>query len=336
MKRNCIKILSFILAATMVVGCSKSDDFVPVEFSVATINVDGLPTNASFIPLNSDGPGAEYTPLIGSYLMKRGYDFVGVQENFEYNDLLCAVLDNSYDHDAWGGGVLPSSLQVDLSNWRSYSDGLGGFWKKNHKVTFTERAMWEDGYGRILFGSDRLATKGFRRYEIEIEGQPVVVYNLHMDASTTLSESVGLDNNDRKARLNQWRQLRNHIMERLDDRPVIVLGDMNSYYARDSVKAVFIDAIQATGRAMVGDVWIELNRDGIYPQMEVVPVTADEGVEGNLHQGESLDKILYINPIRGLKLKPVSVSLDTKAYRRPDGKPLGDHFPLAATFRIEK
>ena len=63
-------------------------------------------------------------------------------------------------------------------------------------------------------------------------------------------------------------------------------------------------------------------------------VTKDEGAIGWSRNGETLDKILYINPRGGSQLIPLSVDIDQKDYVRDDGEMLGDHFPLSATFRL--
>ena len=81
-------------------------------------------------------------------------------------------------------------------------------------------------------------------------------------------------------------QLREHILNNMDERPIVVAGDMNSYYHRDDIKTVFIDAIEATGRAVVKDAWVEANNNGKYPSL------GSDAIDG-----ETLDNILYISPI---------------------------------------
>ena len=197
---------------------------------------------------------------------------------------------------------------------------------------------WKDAYGIINHSNDQLTRKGFRRYDLTLtDGSQVVVYNGHWDASDDYDEAKGWDGKDREARQKQWIQLRDTIMNQLDKRPVIVMGDMNSYYCRDSVKHYFIDHIEATGKATVGDAWIELEHGGEYPDMVEGPVTRDEGRRGWVRQGEMLDKILYINPTGGGKLTPLSYDVDSVAYVRSDAPEmaLGDHFPVAVKFRYE-
>jgi hypothetical protein len=133
----------------------------------------------------------------------------------------------------------------------------------------------------------------------------------------------------------QWRQLRDYILKHLDKRPVIVVGDLNTWYARDSVKSQFIDYINRTGRATVSDVWIEMERKGVYPDIIDGIVTRDPGSKDCSRSGEVLDKILYLNPKNGDRLTPVNVNIDETGYVKSDGStPLGDHYPLSATFSV--
>jgi hypothetical protein len=150
-----------------------------------------------------------------------------------------------------------------------------------------------------------------------------------MDASDRNDLYDGIDQKDRQARLGEWIQLRDDIMERLDERPVIVVGDLNSFYKRDSIQANFIEAINATGRAKASDVWVELEHKGQYPELREITTGIER--EGYEVDGESFDKIIYINPTNGQQLKAVGYKRDTEDYQY-DGKPLGDHYPVSAVF----
>lgn len=306
------------------------------RFSVATLNCDGLPSKILFVNVNDDGPGSEYTPVISRYLAERGYDFIGVQENFNFNDELSSALLADYGQDEFSGGIFASGSWMNIFTLQFPCDGLSGFYRKKHTLTEMQRTAWVENCGKTDHSSDDLCNKGFRRYELTLDnGLDIRLYNMHMDASTDADERSKNDSPDKATRMKQWLQLRDDILNRMDSRPVIVLGDMNSYYARDEVKTNFIDAIMATGRATVGDVWIELERGGIYPEHTDDAVTWD--APGWSHQGETLDKILYINPVDTRRfIIPVAVNIDRTGYVRSDGTtPLGDHFPLSATFIIE-
>lgn len=350
MFRKDIKLLQaaiLFLSMAFITSCNNNDadDNTPQgepvdveeEFSIVTLNVDGLPNTIKIlgtvqITINDDGPGAELTPQISRYLADHNYDFIAVQENFDFNEQLSSALKSDYNQDSWYCGIDVSKMV----NARFPCDGINGFWKKDIDAKRSDSISWTTAYGKLNHAWDDIVTKGFRRYDVKLKGgSELVIYNMHMDAGDDADEFAGNDGPDRRARMVQWRQLRDYILEHLDKRPVIVVGDLNTWYARDSVKTQFIDYIAQTGRATVGDVWIELERGGVYPGIVDGIVTRDPWSKDCSRNGEVLDKILYLNPRDGAKLTPVSVNIDETDYVRSDGStPLGDHYPLSATFRV--
>ena len=318
---------------------SEADPTGPEEiFSVLTLNVDGLPKSINIMGLykvtvNEDGPGAKYTSAIGQYIANMNYDFIAVQENFNYDTQLYSSLSGSYDRDLWSGGLKTDKMTSDV---RFMSDGLNAFWKKGITATLADSVSWTASYGKFNHAWDAIVTKGFRRYDVKLnEGSQVVIYNMHMDAGDDEDEAKGLDGPDCRARMVQWRQLRDYIMSHLDKRPIIIMGDMNTWYERDSVKIQFIDEIEKSGRATVSDVWIELVKNNVYPGIFDGIVTKDPGTVDWSRNGELLDKILYINPRGGSKLYPMSIFIDHEGYQKEDGTPMGDHSPLSVTFKIK-
>lgn len=294
-----------------------------VPFSIATMNIDGLPPKILIFNVNQDGPGAPGTVRIGKYINRQAYDLVMMQEDFNYHQELTAMLEDDYCLDEFSGAVGVESestgTKVDLfhlQNLKFKCDGLMAAWRNDITVTQMERTAWTDAFGKFSHCNDELITKGFRRYELTMrDGNHIVVYNMHMDASDNLDILDGTDQKDREARQQQWKQLREDILTHIDDRPIIVVGDMNSLYGRDNIQTVFIDAINATGRATASDVWMEMNH-------------AENSAD------QHLDKIFYINPTAStVSLRPISCKLDTDAYQW-EGKPLADHYPLTATFEI--
>ena len=300
-------------------------------FTVATLNVDGLPQTILGIPLNDDGPGKDGTERASQYLADKGYDIIGVQEDFYYHDELCTALDNGYDWGDWQGFKTGSLPWFHLDSFRFDTDGLCEFWLLKHKCLSEDYVRWNDSYGRTDHCNDALCKKGFRIAQMKLaNGRQIVIYNMHMDASEDADEISGADWHDKEARWNQWRQLRSFVQSRLDDRPVIVMGDMNSYYTRDSILSLFIRPIEATGRYVVRDCWVEYSRQGIYPAIgtpHLNPWTYD------FQRGEMLDKILYICPVKGPRLELLDYRVEMD-YIRDNGKPIGDHRPVVAKFRI--
>ena len=62
------------------------------RFSIATLNIDGLPQKVLVVNVNADGPGSAGTVRIGKYLMKKSFDMVFMQEDFNYHEELTAML----------------------------------------------------------------------------------------------------------------------------------------------------------------------------------------------------------------------------------------------------
>lgn len=337
-------------------------------FSIVTLNVDGLPAyidatpiGMGVMPLNVKGPGEKYTTIISQYLVEKDFDFIAVQEDFDFNAQLDSKLKEGYHlSDTWGGPVTldaylagveqPVSSETILAALEKgtfcvHSDGCRLYWKKDISGTRVDSVSWKTRFGDVIrpthinHANDEMLTKGFRRYEMKLkDGTGLVVYNMHMEASDDETEATGEDAVDRRSRMAQYRDLRDHIMNHLDKRPIVVVGDMNSYYERDSVEIQFINEINKSGRATIGDVWIELERGGKYPALEKGVVMQDLGSRGWSRKGQVLDKIFYVNPVDAVsRLKPISVTIDSVGFVREDGwTPLGDHSPLSAVFRFVK
>ena len=303
------------------------------QFSVASLNVAGLPQKILFINVNAKGPGSMGSLQIGKYLSDRHYDMVFTQEDFNYHNELTFLLKNDYQIDTWSGDVDVIGHDIDLlhpQNHRFECDGLGACVKNGITIESVSRTLWNTYFGKFSHALDELVTKGFRRYELTLaSGRRLVVYNMHMDASDRNDVFDGTDQKDRHARRGEWMQLRDDILQKLDERPVIILGDLNSFYVRDSIQADFIEAINATGRAKASDVWVELEHEGRYPELR--PITTGIVREDYEVDGESYDKIIYINPTRGQQLKAVAFKCDREDFQY-HGKPLSDHHPVSAVF----
>ena len=318
----------WVLAATLACGCLPALAQTDADmFTIATLNVDGLPQKVLVVNVNEDGPGNAGTARIGKYLLRKGYDLVMMQEDFNYHEVLTVLLEDDYRFDTWSGDVGVEGRDIDflhLQNHRFGCDGLMACWKNDLAVTPMARTAWKQSFGKFSHSNDELVTKGFRRYDVTLRnGTRLTVYNMHMDASDGADEADGRDTKDKEARMAQWAQLKDDVIAQLGTHPIVIVGDMNSFYGRDAVKQEFVDAINASGRGMVSDVWVEMQRQGNYPT---------DRAQGE-NAGETLDKILYVNPVEGTQIQPVAFSLDRDGYRHDD-KPLGDHYPVAATFRV--
>lgn len=326
MKKYLLNINKVMAAATLLLATTVSAQQTDQTFKVMTLNVDGLPAKILVFNVNPDGPASAGSELISEYVAAKNCDIVAMQEDFNYRWEIWSRLFAAYNHDEWGGGILTEECKVDYAHLHRNkfpTDGLNMSWKKECQSKAYDRVAWEKSFGKFSHDFDDIVTKGFRRHEMTLQnGVEVVVYNMHMDASSSRDEKAGNDARDREARQSQWEQLRDHILSHMDRRPIIVMGDMNSLYQRDDVKRIFIDHINETGKATASDAWVELNRGGSYPQYG----QTDD-------QDDMLDKVIYINPTDAeTPVKPLQTEWDKTGYLKADGKPLGDHYPLIVTF----
>ena len=105
------------LLALLCVGTSAQQ---PETFSVATLNVDGLPQKILVVNVNADGPGAVGTARIGKYLMKKGYDIVCMQEDFNYHDVLIPWMEDDYANDTWSGDIGVEGRDIDFLHLQNH------------------------------------------------------------------------------------------------------------------------------------------------------------------------------------------------------------------------
>lgn len=316
------------------------------NFTVATLNVDGMPQTINFggiyqYELNMDGPGSEGSTKIGQYLQNSGYDLIATSENFNYNQQIMA---EAVDYTS---GTIRTSIPENVSAedfgqlitnrlFPIDTDGLSLISKKTIPVSGETWVPWETIYStneNIAWieipsgnGADGMIKKGYRFYQVEIaEGVTIDVYILHADADS--------QEGDIAARTKQFQQLATAINANTNGNPIIVMGDTNCRYTRDTLKTDFIDATGMT------DAWVELIRkEEGYPEYGTPPLVAvdkvGEGETGVPYPDcEVVDKIFYLNnPDSPVQLKALEYNIDTVNYVDEEGA-LGDHWPVSVKFQ---
>lgn len=304
-------------------------------FSFAAINIDGLPPTLNvlgFIPikLNPDakeGPGAT---AIGTMAAQKGWDVIGVSEDFNYDEYLMKPLKAAgYQAGTYRGGITANAdayMNLIAKKPVTNTDGLNLIWKSGLTADNETMIKWNKYYGYTDNGADGLINKGFRSYIVKLADNVFVdVYILHMDAEVT--------DGDLKARDSQLTQLSDAIKNSKTKHPKIVMGDTNCRYTRDYVKEHFIDIINNDGRFTINDGWIEKCKDGIYPQYGTEALMVNEL---GYTEGEIVDKMFYINTTES----PYSLVLDDFTvdtnFNNDAGEPLADHYPIVGTFSIHK
>jgi len=294
------------------------------SFSVCALNVDGLPQTVAGIDLNPDGPGSDGTKLISQYLASKGYDFIGVSEDFNYHGSLMSSLNN------YSSGTVRSTLSLWELSIPFDTDGLNFIWK-NDWTTFSEK--WTRWNESTATDGNQYVKKGFRYYELDLgDGMVTDVYVLHMDAGDAVS-----------TRESQWSQLATDILNAANTtRPKLIIGDTNSRWTREEINTQFFAPITATNQYTISDVWVEKAKGGTYPTTAQADLT-DQSDPTNYANYEVVDKIIYINPTAANTTQLTAQSFRIEqdytygtVQGTSDATPLGDHKPLVATFTITK
>ena len=301
-------------------------DLLHNKFTAVALNVDGLPQKIlGVITINEDGPGSDGTKLISQYLASKGYDFIGVSEDFNYHGSLMSELGN------YASGTVRATLSIGDLSYPFDTDGLNLIWKTN-KVSATNES-WTRWSSTTSTDGNQYVKKGFRHYDMTLgNGMVMDVYVLHMDAG---DEAVG-------SRESQWAQLAGAINGSDASRPKLIIGDTNSRWTREDIHSNFKDII---ANHTVSDVWVELCRNNIDPNTSMADLT-DASDPTNFANYEVVDKIIYLNPegqnsLNTLLLKPESFCIEQDyTYGYVEGndntKALGDHKPVVVTFSCMK
>lgn len=300
-----------------------------VRFKAAALNVDGLPPKfdaiVTQIDMNPDGPQEAGTRRMSELISEKGWNILGISEDFNYNDELLSELTDYYDSGTWRGKM--EIANGSILELLVHTDGLNFIWQKSLAVGGEQYVRWNKTYGSLKNGFDENIEKGYRYYWVKLdEGMELDVYVLHMDAET--------DAEDIAARESQLTQLADAIIASHNKRPIIILGDTNCRYTRDKLKELLIDRINADDRFTINDPWVDLQWNGKYPDYGTdAMMTSQYGMQ----KGEVVDKVFYINNIEanGVTLTANTYLHDTD-FTYIDGTPISDHFPVVVDFTINK
>ncbi len=292
-----------------------------LSFTAAAVNVDGLPEKISVVSVNADGefgPGATKT---GTTIAESNWDIVALSEDFNFHSELTTPLTSLFHIGTHGGTVEGTSNETDglgilVSN--RVGSSLAGenriAWNRNEGSI----GDFISSLGKEDNGFDDLITKGFRYYTVTLgEGFTVDVYVLHMDAADRATGE------DRAARTAQLQQLADYIAGTNNNRPILIIGDTNCRYTRDTVEEDLINRINNNGKNMtIKDAWIEIARGGAYPIYGSNALMVD-GTESGDFKGEVVDKIFYIN----IKNAPLQIAVNNYKLIRPSS--WGSDHPVA-------
>ncbi len=313
------------------------EDVIRGSFTAASYNVDGLKDiNYVLGSINSDGPGAEGTAIMGKRVNDDyKWDFFGVSENFHYNNELTEALVN-YNAGTWRGDVLSTSGNKN-------TDGLGFFWKKKGvSVSGESWTAFNQSAGGLTEGANTLISKGYRYYLVTLaDGTEIDVYITHMN---TYGEGAR-----KEAQHAQLTQIADAILANNNGRPIIFMGDTNLRYTRHEIYERLIKRINDTDGWCINDPWIDYYWNGDYlgvsnhgksimaipPNKDTNADTDDFGPTGNgygYQKGEIVDKVFYINRTSNKTQIKANGYLADESFGNMDGKAFGDHYPVVIEF----
>ena len=272
------------------------------SFKIISYNIDGLPEEIDLMDLpwylrfigwiyllfkgttkvkvNDNSNILGCISGISKWINSSGADIIGMQEDFDYHDVLMEGLDKKYFCGKHSGGLLRSGVSI-FPYLRLKSDGLSLILKSDRvKIMEEKRYKWKKSYGYFSHANDKLTEKGFRFYELLLDGViKLDLYLVHMDADFYDVEKCPDVSGDIRARKSQLNQVVENIISRYNfnyHNPILIMGDTNSShnYKWD------IDNIDNNLIKPIDDIY-HLNIN------EAIPIN-----------GSSIDRIFYINDDR--------------------------------------
>lgn len=307
------RILLFVTALFLASALQAQTE--PMQFSVATYNVDGLPPSLTAlginIKINPEGPQAKYTKVIAEKLMEKSWDIIGLNEDFNYHDVLTGNI-SGYQVMTHGGKFESSTaaaLGILLRTFRFKTDGLGLLVKEPMKAYNEVIQPWKECYGYLDHDNDSLTQKGFRHYEVDVNEKATIdVIVLHADAYDAEP--------DRLAREKQMTQLMDYVeTNKHCNHPLVIMGDYNQMFGKERLEELVLDRLNNNKSLTACDACMEYSKE--HPDTN-----------------EEIDKIIFVNNEKcdyQLVLNDFGNGYD---FLRDDGTALSDHWPAYATFEI--
>jgi hypothetical protein len=192
-------------------------------FDLLTYNVAGLPG-----PLSSSRPSintAQVSPLLNHY------HIVVAQEDFAYHSDLVSSAGHLYQV----APMPPSSTM--------FGNGLSTL--SVYPLDDISRVRWQDCHGYLNDSADCFGEKGFSVARVTLtESVSLDLYNLHADA--------GDSEHDVDTRRRGFEQLARYIVDRGNDRAVVVAGDTNLDVRDPGDRATLREFQNRTGLADMG------------------------------------------------------------------------------------
>ena len=273
---------------------------------------------------------------VGEKLYQMENDIIGIQEDFNYHkymrggfchedswkngynlfDFLHGIFSPSYTFGKYTGGFFLDKIfsSVEIMSFfplpRFKADGLNIIVRNSRvKIVSENIVRWNRSNGYFDHANDLLTHKGFRHYELIIDGEiPLDVYIVHMDADFYAGCYADIED-DVNSRRVQMSQLADYIIrfKKENYSPSIIMGDFNSTRKFEWD----VENIESLLKKSINDVsYLHIDEAG----------TTDD-----------VDRIFYINDKRS------SWKIECEETMIWDDKPRpSDHNPYSADFIITR
>ena len=257
-----------------------------VEVNILTYNIHGLS------PIFAGDKPKERIPSILD--KSKGFDIILLQENWIFSNEEIAEELSGYEIMVSNKSKFKNPIKCLLNpNGSGLSIGV----KDSISLLNLDEYSFDGCSGWLFRANDCLATKGFQRISIQIDGERLDIYNTHLDA--------GEHPNDIDVRIAQLESLKEYINSYSLSYPLIIAGDMN------------INLLNIQSRELINRFMIDLNLKMIDWSIEITD------------NNSILDYMFY----RGSEL--VEVSLINGGVNQ-DLLGLSDHPPISGLFNIRK
>ncbi|KAK9470691.1 Endonuclease/exonuclease/phosphatase [Dipodascopsis tothii] len=283
-------------AAASFIGAVVAAPATSGSFNCLSMNVAGIP---EILQSNDEsGDKTTNTQTIGEKFSEYGYDFIHVQEDFNYHATLYEYDNHTYRTATSGGVVLGSGLNT-LANYD---------W-----IDFT-RITWDDCSNASE--DDCLTPKGFTFMRARLDdGVYIDLYNMHTDAGT--------EDDDETARNSNLQQVMDYINTWSIGNVAIIFGDSNSRYTRTA------DNIRIFMNNGFSDSWVTEVEGGDPPAAGADAIVCDNPTLVNTC--ETVDKLFYRS--NGfIELTNNGFYYDSLRFLSDNATTLTDHNPIRTEF----
>ena len=334
------KLFSVVLAVIMVASCAgvvasaEEESLIGTtgSFDVISYNIAGLPIPASE---TADGRDALADNVeSATKLNKMGFDFIALQEDFNYDMNIRPLLTN-YKNITDNNDKVTERHQTVHSGGVPVGDGMNIF--STYAQYNEARKSWDVSAGVMEEGSDELTYKGILVTTVELEkGYFLDIYTIHADAYGGEAST--------KAKESQFAQLAEYIKKHsvfdentlTYDHAVMVVGDFNQSICWEEDGGKLIENL--IEECYLNDAWAVQTISEIEENPENYDAYYTYANETNLTYSQALGMYDSVERVIYADGNGIDLTLDVFSYMwiiGADNESLSDHPAVTAAFDYE-